>query len=69
MHWGKQGTVSSAPRNILTQVQKGRMSVGINSGKGTMSVRFQRGTMTVSELDRAYSSENKLNVTELRRSC
>lgn len=68
MHWGKQGSVNRAPRNILTQVQKGRISVDINSGKGTMPVRFQRGTRTMSELDRTYSSENKLNVTELRRS-
>lgn len=68
MHWGKQGSVSRAPRNILTQVQKGRISVGINSGKGTVPVRFQKGTRTMSELERAYSSENKLNMTELRRS-
>ena len=65
---GKTGCCQQAPQNILTQVQKGSMSASINSGKGTMPAKFKRGTMTVSELDRAYSSENKLNLTKLRRS-
>lgn len=65
---GKTGYCQQGSSEYSHTGSEGRRSVSINSGKGTMPARFQRGTMTVSELDRNYSFENKLNVTELRRS-